>query len=98
MRRPMKKENHTIAAIVLAAGVSKRMGAFKPLLPVAGKPMIVHVLETLKAVDEIDPVIVVTGHEAPRLRDALGKWPSLAPAQRAFVHNADYASGEMLSS
>ncbi len=81
-----------LAAIVLAAGLSKRMGAFKPLLPLADKPMIAHVLDALKAVDEIDSIYVVTGHDERRLREALQAWPI------AFVHNAAYATGEMLSS
>lgn len=81
-----------IVAVVLAAGLSKRMGAFKPLLPLGGKALLVHVIETLKAVDEIQTIVVVTGHEERRLRAAL----QAAPV--SFVHNAAYASGEMLSS
>jgi molybdenum cofactor cytidylyltransferase len=82
----------TIAALVLAAGMSKRMGAFKPLLPLGGKPMIVHVLETLAAVERITSIAVVTGHEARRLGEALLDRPVI------LIHNAAYASGEMLSS
>ena len=33
-----------IAAVVLAAGLSKRMGAFKPLLPLGGKVLLLHVI------------------------------------------------------
>ena len=81
-----------IAAVVLAAGLSKRMGAFKPLLPLGGKALVVHVIETLKAVDEIQTIVVVTGHEERRLRAAL------QAAAVSCVHNAGYAAGEMLSS
>jgi len=81
-----------ISAVVLAAGLSKRMGAFKPLLPLGGKALLVHVIETLKAVDEIQTIVVVTGHEERRLMTTLQATPV------SFVHNSCYASGEMLSS
>ncbi|HMP83546.1 MAG TPA: nucleotidyltransferase family protein [Verrucomicrobiota bacterium] len=51
--------------IILAAGYATRLYPLtlttpKPLLPVAGKPMIDHVLDNLAAVEGIDRVIVVT--------------------------------------
>lgn len=55
-----------ITAIILAAGLSSRMGAFKPLLEVGGKPalryLVDHILEA-----GIDEVFIVTGHEAERI-------------------------------
>lgn len=56
-----------IAAIVLAAGRSSRMGDCNKLLePIAGKPMVALVAETALQ-SGADPVIVVTGFEAPRI-------------------------------
>ena len=51
--------------IILAAGYATRLYPLtltkpKPLLPVAGKPMIDHVLDNLAAIHDIDRVIVVT--------------------------------------
>ena len=51
--------------IILAAGYATRLYPFtltqpKPLLPVAGKPMIDHVLDNLAGIPEIDRVYVVT--------------------------------------
>lgn len=63
-------------AVVLMAGKGTRMAKFfagpKQLLPVAGKPILEHVLDTLPA--EIDEIIAVVGgpHEA-RLREYLGE-------------------------
>ena len=37
-----------VTAIVMAGGQSRRMGADKGLLPIEGRPMIEHVLETLR--------------------------------------------------
>lgn len=57
--------------IVLAAGLSSRMGAGenKLLLPYCGKPIIQSVLET--ALSFSDRVIAVTGHERERMEDAI---------------------------
>lgn len=55
-----------VAAVVLAAGLSSRMGAFKPLLPFAGDTVIGHVIGNLRAAG-IDRILVVAGHAAARL-------------------------------
>ena len=39
--------SESLPAIILAAGLSSRMGAFKPLLPLGGKPLIQHVIDSL---------------------------------------------------
>ena len=52
-----------IAAIVLAAGRSQRMGAFKPLLPFGAKTVIESCIEYLRA-GGIETVIVVLGQGA----------------------------------
>ena len=51
--------------IVLAAGYATRLYPLtlnqpKPLLPVAGKPMMEHVLDNLMPIDEIDDIYIVT--------------------------------------
>ncbi len=51
--------------LILAAGYATRLYPLtkdqpKPLLPVAGKPMVEHVLDNLAAIDGIDRVYVVT--------------------------------------
>ncbi len=66
-------------------------GSFKPLLPLCGKTFIGHIIETFRAAD-IDPIVVVTGHEASRLRDALKETGAL------FLHNERYAETDMFAS
>lgn len=60
-----------IAAIVLAAGRSRRMaGVNKLLIPVAGQPMVVRAAAA--ALDSrARPVLIVVGHQADRVRTAL---------------------------
>ncbi len=55
-------------AIVLAAGYATRLYPLtktvaKPLLPVGGRPMIDHLLDRIREVDEVDGVHVVTNHK-----------------------------------
>ena len=60
------------AAIVLAAGAGTRMASDlpKPLQPVAGRAMVLRVLDALVGVDP-DPIVVVVGHEADQVRTAI---------------------------
>lgn len=77
-----------IAALVLAAGMSRRMGPTNKLLTaVDGVPMVVRVVDAALS-SKAGSVIVVTGHEADRVKEALGR-------KRKFtaVHNPDYAQG-----
>src|SRR4030095_12670111 len=51
--------------IVLAAGYATRLYPLtlnqpKPLLPVAGKPMMEHVLDNLMPIDDVDEIYIVT--------------------------------------
>ena len=79
------------AAIVLAAGLSSRMGRFKLTLPWGDRTVIGQVIATLEAVG-IEETIVVTGHRADEVA------AMLAGTSAHCMHNPDYASGEMLSS
>ena len=76
-----------IAAIVLAAGQSRRMGRRNKLLAeIDGAPMIARAVDAALAA-KADPVVVVTGHQAAKVRAAL------AGRDVRFAHNRDYASG-----
>lgn len=72
----------SIAAVVLAAGRSRRMGdRNKLILEVDGTPMIRRVVEVAVA-SGLEPVVVVVGDEAADIRRAVG---SLPPVR--FVEN-----------
>jgi len=75
-----------IAGLVLAAGMSSRMGRNKLTALLAGKPMLRHVVEAALA-SRLDCVTVVTGHDAAAVRGALEGLPV------GFLHNPDYAAG-----
>jgi bifunctional UDP-N-acetylglucosamine pyrophosphorylase/glucosamine-1-phosphate N-acetyltransferase len=61
-----------LAAIILAAGVGKRMHSdlAKVLHPVLGRPMVDHVIDAVRAAG-IQRVILVVGHQAERVQAAL---------------------------
>lgn len=65
-----------IAALVLAAGRSRRMAPLNKLLVAddAGLPMVTRVVENVLA-SRARPIIVVTGHERERVEQALGGRP-----------------------
>jgi molybdenum cofactor cytidylyltransferase len=79
--------SRSIAAVVLAAGRSSRMGGPNKLLAeIGGRPLVRIVAEAALA-SPARPVVVVTGHERERVETALGSLPV------NFVHNPNYAEG-----
>ncbi|HZT48179.1 MAG TPA: nucleotidyltransferase family protein [Hyphomicrobiaceae bacterium] len=76
----------TVAAIILAAGRSTRMGANKLLADVGGAPMVRVVAQAVLA-SAARPVLVVTGHQADEVRAAL------AGLEVKCVANPDFAQG-----
>ncbi|MDR2053512.1 MAG: nucleotidyltransferase family protein [Treponema sp.] len=78
-------------AVITAAGLSSRMGAFKPLLPLGGVPVIGRVIGALRKGGAGD-IVVVTGRDAPLLEEAL------LPYGVGFIHNGDYARTDMFQS
>jgi molybdenum cofactor cytidylyltransferase len=80
-----------ITAIVLAAGLSRRMGRFKLLLPWGQETVIERVVRTLEEATDGE-ILVVTGWRAGEVAAAL-KHTRARP-----VYNPDYEAGEMLSS
>ena len=76
-----------IAALVLAAGQSRRMGGSNKLLvQIDGKPMVAHVVDMLLT-SKVFTITVVTGHQADQVRAAL------SGRKVGFVHNPRFGEG-----
>ncbi len=89
---PVYEIQRPIGAIVLAAGLSSRMGQPKVLLPWADeKTIIEHIVDQLIRA-RIDHISVITGHFANEVK------AQLAPYDVHVVYNRAYRTGEMLSS
>jgi molybdenum cofactor cytidylyltransferase len=91
--RPQPREERApeagrqVAAVVLAAGRSTRMGAVnKMLAEIGGKPLVRIAVEQAIA-SRANPVIVVTGHQHEKVEAALKDLPV------RLVRNPDYAEG-----
>jgi CTP:molybdopterin cytidylyltransferase MocA len=69
-----------VAAIILAAGRSRRMGRFKPLLPFGNQTVIESCVSNLRAAN-VAEIVVVLGHRAEDARE------QLKLASVAFVTN-----------
>ncbi|HEU4662249.1 MAG TPA: molybdopterin-binding/glycosyltransferase family 2 protein [Pseudolabrys sp.] len=91
--RPQPREDKVpekgrrIAAVVLAAGRSSRMGAInKMIAEIGGKPLVRIAAEQALAA-QTSPVIVVTGHQKEKVESAL------KGLNVQLVHNPNYAEG-----
>lgn len=78
------------AAILLAAGLSSRMGQIKALLPWKGKTLVQYQIEQMKQA-EIDEIIVVLGFQAERLQNNISSFEVKA------VLNENYVQGKSSS-
>ena len=82
-QRPKSKDQ--IAAIILAAGRSRRMGKFKPLLPFGNQTVIESCVSNLRAAG-VSEIVVVLGHQAEAVRE------QLSAVSVAFVTNPNLDS------
>lgn len=84
-------ENHKVGAVVLAAGLSQRMGQQKLILPWGRHTVIEQVLESLK-LGGIDLIVVVTGKSHEILTE------KLSGLDVTLAYNPDYSNGSMMTS
>jgi molybdenum cofactor cytidylyltransferase len=83
----LHRQSGQSAAIILAAGRSTRMmGVNKLLTEVGGQELVARGVAAARA-SKVDEVIVVTGHQAERVRELL------AGSDVRIVHNPDYREG-----
>ncbi|MBZ0290910.1 MAG: molybdenum cofactor guanylyltransferase [Anaerolineae bacterium] len=88
--------SNDVTAAVLAGGLSRRMGTNKSFLPLAGKPLIQHVIERLDALQL--PIILITntpdlyaGFDVPMYPDVYPNCGSLGGLYTALhSSSADY--------
>ncbi len=75
-----------IAAVVLAAGLSSRMGSNKLLVDLNGMPLLVRTILEIQA-SAVDHIVVVTGHQEAAIAAAI------SGLNVDMVHNPHYADG-----
>ncbi len=79
-----------IVGLVLAAGMSRRLGRPKQLVEIDGVPL-VQIVASTAIESKLDEVVIVTGHEALAIEQAVS---GLAVSVR---WNADYGTGQASS-
>jgi CTP:molybdopterin cytidylyltransferase MocA len=75
-----------LAAIILAAGLSSRMGDFKPLLDLGDQSLLGHCATLFRQV-KVEPILVVTGHRHMEVEAEARRLNLLC------IHNPDHAKG-----
>ena len=76
-----------VSGVLLAAGQSRRMKQTKQLLPLNGQRILEVCLDNLCA-SRLDEIVVVLGHDAPRILPLLGDKPRIR-----VIINRDFRDG-----
>jgi molybdenum cofactor cytidylyltransferase len=82
----MNRQATRVAAIVLAAGMSRRMGTPKQLLQLGGKTLLQRTLDNVRG-SAVDEIVLVLGSAADEVRRQLG------PDGMRVVVNPDFQQG-----
>ena len=84
-----------VSGLILAAGLSSRMGDFKPLMQINQKSLITLCVDSMLQAG-VSRVVVVLGHRTAEVEAALQ--PYAETGRIGFAYNTDYASTDMLAS
>ena len=84
-----------LGAVIVAAGMSSRMGEFKALKEISGKPIILHMIEKFKEVG-VSQIIVVTGNCSEQLEAVLQEEKGITAIKNEhFAHSDMFASAKL---
>lgn len=78
------------AAVILAAGESRRFGGSKLTATLGGRPLVQHAIDAASA-SGCDDVVLVVGHRADEVLSVA------RPGRARVVRNAEYAAGQSTS-
>lgn len=81
-----------LGAVIVAAGMSSRMGEFKALKEILGQPVIVHMVRKFKQIG-VKEIVIVTGNHAKALEEALQGEKIVQ-----YVFNEAYQTSDMFAS
>lgn len=82
--------------LIVAAGMSSRMGMFKPLLPLGEETLLSYQLNKFVCM-KLSPIVIVTGNEAERLESYIEEYKRHRDIQSEIVciRNEHYQISEM---
>lgn len=92
-------------ALILAAGLSSRMGVFKPLMKIGQSTMIERIVKTFLTAG-CEPIVIVIGRNAEEVKACIQQKIKCAEKEKTryrkpsiqFVYNLNFASTQMLDS
>ncbi len=87
----MNGSSQRLVGVILAAGASERMGEPKQLLPLAGRPLLQHVLDAAAGA-ALAEIVLVLGRDAEAIRSAVQ-----LPVHGRLVVNPRWAQGQSAS-
>lgn len=88
---PMKN----LGAVIVAAGMSSRMGELKALKEIKGQPVLIHMIEKFKQVG-VSQIVVVTGNGSEQLEALLKEEKGVTPIKNEqFAHSDMFASAKL---
>ena len=87
----INEKSNLPGAIITAAGLSSRMGCFKPLLKIGDTPAVERVINTFLAAG-VKTIVLVTGNKAKELENSLNQFDLV------FLKNENYENQDMFSS
>ena len=84
-----------VNGLILAAGMSKRMKDFKPLLKIEGKPLIQHTIDSLLG-GGVQQVVIVLGYKGDEVIEVIRGYNDMSKI--ILVRNPFYETTDMLDS
>lgn len=90
----VQKNRILINGLIVAAGLSKRMGQFKPLMPLQGKTVIENAINSMLE-SGVHQVVIVLGYRADEVEHCLR---SRYQNEILLAYNPNYAATDMLES
>jgi molybdenum cofactor cytidylyltransferase len=91
----MRNNNKSITGLIISAGLSQRMGKFKPLLNFNGKTFLRNIAEKLSEV--CNKIVIVSGHNAKLIEEHINDWEENLQKKIQLVYNANYERGMFTS-
>ena len=94
-RGKWEKNMQNVGVLIVAAGMSSRMGRFKPLLPLGKDTLISYTLNKFIAFG-MSPIVIVTGNEAKRLESYIEEYKrQTSQSGIVCIRNDRYETTEM---
>lgn len=88
----VQNRSETIYGLIVAAGLSDRMGAYKPLLKYESKSFVQNIIEKINSV--CDKIIIVTGFRSKDIENEINRNIKQDIIQKIkFVFNEEFSKG-----